>query len=153
MIFDVAGTVVQKENSVFSETPDDNIFMAKDYANSVYLPCYGLNSKGNIALLDVLELNLPDDTQDGPDNKVQWTEIAEVNSGYIKVVRNKTTGKLTIVTIDGVVNDNGKKYYYSLYDGKSSYRVRAEADYDKSLNYHFYQLKSSIRDSDEDYDD
>lgn len=152
VIFNPEGTTQQEKGDNLTETTEDQPYKAKDYREYLYLPVYGLNSKGNIALLDVLKLALPTADEAGTDD-IQWGEIAAKNSDVIKVVKNKTTGNKTIVIKDNVVNDNGKNYYYSLYDGKSSYRVKAKQTYDQTetdKNYHFYQLKSSIRSTDED---
>ena len=112
-------------------------------------PVYGTNASGTaIVLLDALLLNM---LQEGA---YTWQTIVGLNPTLLQLVKTKG-GKTTVVIKDNVVNDNGKNYYFGLYDGVSSLRVNAEQEFnindDPTKNYHFYQLKKSVRETDTEY--
>lgn len=120
-----------------------NPYKAIDYSTEYYLPCYGLNSRGNIALLEVFKLTLPNTIT----AETTWEAIALIdqNREYVKLVHT-SVGKLTVVNKEGVPNSS----YYGLYDGKSSLRVNAAERFKMDYNYHLYQLKKDIKSYDND---
>lgn len=105
-------------------------------------PVYGTNASGTaIVLLDALLLNMP---QEGA---YTWQTIVGLNPTLLQLVKTKG-GKTTVVIKDNVVNDNGKNYYFGLYGGENAYHVDATKQFKSIYDYHFYQLKSTIRNSD-----
>ena len=121
----------------------ENPYKAIDYSTEYYLPCYGLNSRGNIALLEVFKLKLT-----GLAAGYTWEDVAKIdeNKVYLKLVY--TSGKVKLTVVNQAGKPNGK--YYGLYDGKSSLRVDATEPFKMDYNYHLYQLKDRIKDYDVD---
>ena len=146
VIFDEAGTVPQKFNS---EVATNTTYKARGYETMAALPVYGFNASGrDLVLLDVLFLKMPNE------GTYTWQNIVAENSDLLKLVKT-AAGKLTVVIQDNIVPDFGKGYYFGLYDGVSSLRVDATDEFninaDPTKDYHFYQLKKSVRETDTEY--
>ena len=149
VIFDSGWTeAIESDKDVTATT-----YLAKDFMNQIYIPCYGLNSKGRIALVDMLTLQMPNATT------ITWKQIVnyEDNSNYIKIAYS-TADKPTVVGAEGKIGTNGG--YYGLYEKSNpNARVNANTEYVvaefvaefRNKDFHFYQLQDKYKDLDKGY--